>query len=318
MPEPTWVFSTLHGDMEAIIKDALNTVTFKAAGKGGGGCINEGEAYFTDTGTVFVKQNRKSQARLMFDGELESLKTIAATNTVRVPQPIVVLDNPRGGSVLVLEYVDMKTLSKFSKQLGQQLARLHLHNSELKTKASQGFVGQEENVSYVEKFGFHVTTCCGYIPLENEWCSDWPTFFARNRLDHQVRLVEKNCGDPEVRELWSELQLKIPKFFEGLDIQPALLHGDLWGGNIAETATGPVIFDPASFYGHHEFELGIARMFGGFSQAFYDAYFDVIPKAPGFETRNKLYLLFNYLNHWNHFGAGYRNQSLSIMKALLK
>ena len=59
-----------------------------------------------------------------------------------------------------------------------------------------------------------------------------------------------------------------------------------------------VIFDPASFYGHHEFDLAIAEMFGGFTQHFYDAYHRVIPKAPGFDVRLKLYLLFHYLNHW--------------------
>ena len=60
----------------------------------------------------------------------------------------------------------------------------------------------------------------------------------------------------------------------------------------------PVVFDPGSFYGHHEFDLAITRMFGGFSNRFYDAYHDVIPQEMGFAARQKLYLLFHYLNHW--------------------
>lgn len=59
-----------------------------------------------------------------------------------------------------------------------------------------------------------------------------------------------------------------------------------------------VIYDPATFYGHHEFDLAIAGMFGGFSRSFYDAYHKLIPKAPGFEARHRLYQLFHYLNHW--------------------
>lgn len=114
------------------------------------------------------------------------------------------------------------------------------------------------------------------------------------------------------------LQRKIPQFFTDVEIVPALLHGDLWGGNVAENAEGPIIFDPSSFYGHSEFELGIAGMFGGFNNAFYSAYHEKIPKAPGFEKRNQLYQLFNYLNHWNHFGGGYRGSSISVMKSLLK
>ena len=59
-----------------------------------------------------------------------------------------------------------------------------------------------------------------------------------------------------------------------------------------------VIYDPGSFYGHHEYDLGIAGMFG-FSSDFLSAYHEVIPKAqPGFEARHKLYQLFHYMNHW--------------------
>ena len=59
-----------------------------------------------------------------------------------------------------------------------------------------------------------------------------------------------------------------------------------------------VVFDAASFYGHHEYDLGIAGMFGGFSREFYVAYHKLIPKQPGFEERHQLYRLFHYLNHW--------------------
>ncbi len=59
-----------------------------------------------------------------------------------------------------------------------------------------------------------------------------------------------------------------------------------------------VVFDPASFYGHHEFDLAITAMFGGFERGFYSSYHKLIPKSPGFAKRQKLYLLFHYLNHW--------------------
>lgn len=44
----------------------------------------------------------------MFDGEMASLIAIAATNTVKVPKPVKVLNNPKGGSSIVLEYLEMK------------------------------------------------------------------------------------------------------------------------------------------------------------------------------------------------------------------
>ncbi|MFH4983700.1 hypothetical protein AB6A40_010409, partial [Gnathostoma spinigerum] len=79
---------------------------------------------------------------------------------------------------------------------------------------------------------------------------------------------------------------------------------------------GPVIFDPASFYGHSEFEMGILTMFGGFSQDFFTAYHSLIPKSEGFAERVRLYELFHHFNHWNHFGRGYRGGTISIMKSL--
>ena len=170
-------------------------------------------------------------------------------------------------------------------------------------------------------------------------------------------------GDREAAELWSQLQRRIPAMFGGITVQPSLLHGDLWSGNAGQVDTTPgpstslirlcvcttvsaaVAYDPASFYGHHEFDLAITTMFGGFSQDFYSAYHDLIPRAEGFVARSQLYLLFHYLNHWyytlfyvavilvacmqatvvkvllfsyrNHFGSSYRSQSIAIMKKLV-
>lgn len=309
--------------MEAKLKRELGTSMLKATGHSGGGCISEGQSYDTDTGRVFVKINHKSEAKLMFDGEMASLEAILKTETVKVPKPIKVIALDTGGSVFVMEHLDMKGLSKHSRHLGEQLAYMHLHNKTQleKQKKEEQTVGKgagQSDINAVERFGFSVKTCCGYLPQENEWQDDWVTFYCQQRLQHQLNMVEESYGDREARELWSKLQLKIPQFFTDVEVVPALLHGDLWGGNVAECADGPVIFDPASFYGHSEYELGIAGMFGGFNNSFYSAYHEKIPKAPGFETRNQLYQLFHYLNHWNHFGGGYRGSSIRIMKNLLK
>ncbi|XP_019752928.1 ketosamine-3-kinase [Hippocampus comes] len=309
--------------MEDRLKKELGTATLKLAGNSEGGCISQGQSYHTDTGKVFVKINHKSQAKSMFDGEMASLDAIIKTGTIKVPKPVKVIELDSGGCVFVMEHLDMRGLNKYSKQLGERLADLHLHNKRQLEKVGkeQQTVGKgagQSEATYVDKYGFYTVTCCGYIPQENEWQDDWVTFYTRQRLECQLNMLEKSNGDREARELWAALQLKIPQFFRDVQVFPALLHGDLWGGNVAETSEGPVIFDPSSFYGHSEHELGIAGMFGGFTSSFYSAYHEKIPKAPGFAQRNQLYQLFNYLNHWNHFGGGYRGSSISVMKDLLK
>ena len=57
------------------------------------------------------------------------------------------------------------------------------------------------------------------------------------------------------------------------------------------------IYDPGSFYGHHEYDLGIAGLFG-MASAFFNEYHKKLPKEPGFEERHDLYKLFHLLNHW--------------------
>ncbi|KAM4691641.1 ketosamine-3-kinase-like [Rhinophrynus dorsalis] len=309
--------------MEALLKKELNSSVVKPSGHSGGGCINQGQSYDTDMGRLFVKINHKSEARKMFLGEMASLEAILHTNTVKAPKPIKVIDNPGGGAMLVMEHLDMRSLNRHSAKLGDQLADLHLHNQRLRETLTKegGTVGKgtgKSDLQYIDKFGFHTVTCCGYLPQVNDWQDDWVTFYARQRIQPQMDLIEKSSGDREARELWSQLQLKIPALFSGMEIAPALLHGDLWGGNVAELESGPVLFDPASFYGHSEYELAIAGMFGGFGGSFYSAYHAKIPKAAGFEKRLKLYQLFHYLNHWNHFGSGYRGSSVGIMKSLVK
>ncbi|GFR28714.1 ketosamine-3-kinase [Trichonephila clavata] len=306
--------------MEAKLKAALGYAVVKSKGSKSGGCISESKVFETEKGDIFVKVNNEAKANVMFEGEFEGLKTIQKTKTVRVPTPIKVVDLKSYGTGLVMECVDMSGLSRYPEQLGEQLAKMHLFNTTLLTSDSSIHKSDEdeEKLSYIGKFGFHTATCCGYIAQVNSWKEDWVEFYTQQRLDYQIKLLQSTYQDRELTELWSELVLKIPGYFEGIDIKPSLLHGDLWSGNVGETKDGPVIFDPAVFYGHSEFELAIADMFGGFPRSFYNSYHNIIPKQQNFDKRKDLYKLFHCLNHWNHFGGGYRSSSLSIMKRLLK
>ncbi|CAO2646496.1 Fn3krp [Lemmus lemmus] len=306
--------------MEAVLKRELGYSSVKATGHSGGGCISQGQSYDTDRGRVFVKVNSKAEAKRMFEGEMASLTAIMKTDTVKVPKPIKVLDAPGGGSMLVMEHLDMRYLSSHAAKLGSQLADLHLENKKLGEGLLKeaGTVGKRPALEKGLQPAWE-RLCPVLSPGQvNDWQKDWVTFYASQRIQPQMDMVEKRSGDREALELWSALQLKIPDLFRDLEIVPSLLHGDLWGGNVAEDSSGPIIFDPASFYGHSEYELAIAGMFGGFSSSFYSAYHSKIPKAPGFDKRLQLYQLFHYLNHWNHFGSGYRGSSLNIMRNLSK
>nr|BAG57973.1 unnamed protein product [Homo sapiens] len=157
--------------MEQLLRAELRTATLRAFGGPGAGCISEGRAYDTDAGPVFVKVNRRTQARQMFEGEVASLEALRSTGLVRVPRPMKVIDLPGGGAAFVMEHLKMKSLSSQASKLGEQMADLHLYNQKLREKLKEeentvGRRGEGAEPQYVDKFGFHTVTCCGFIPQE--------------------------------------------------------------------------------------------------------------------------------------------------------
>ena len=42
-------------------------------------------------------------------------------------------------------------------------------------------------------------------------------------------------GTGRLESYGPRLKVALPSFFQGLEIKPALLHGDLWKGNVGKT-----------------------------------------------------------------------------------
>nr|KAF6286772.1 fructosamine 3 kinase [Pipistrellus kuhlii] len=198
--------------MEQLLRSELRTATLRALGRSSGGYISEGYSYDTDAGPVFVKVNRRAQARQMFEGEAASLEALRSTGTVRAPRPIKVIDLPGGGAAFVMEHLKMRSLNSQAWRLGEQMADLHLYNQKLRDKLREeastvGRRAEDAGPQHVTKFGFHTGTYYGFIPQVNEWQDDWSTFFTRHRLQAQLDLIEKDYADREARDLWSQLQV---------------------------------------------------------------------------------------------------------------
>ncbi|CAH9145823.1 unnamed protein product [Cuscuta epithymum] len=271
-----------------------NATKIKGVRSIGGGCINDASCYDTDAGPFFVKSNR-SFGPSMFEGEAVGLNAMLETRSIRVPKPYKVGSLPTGGSYFIMEFIEFGASKRDQSTLGRKLAEMH--------KSSMSEMG----------FGFHVDNTIGSTPQINNWTQDWIDFYAEHRLVYQLRLAREHYADSTIYQKGQKLARNLRLLFQNVVIEPCLLHGDLWSGNIAYDKNGePVILDPACYYGHNEAEFGMSWC-AGFGAAFYNAYFEVMHKQPGFEERKDLYMLYHYLNHYNMFGSGYRSSAMSII-----
>ncbi|MEP6748185.1 MAG: fructosamine kinase family protein [Bacteroidota bacterium] len=95
---------------------------------------------------------------------------------------------------------------------------------------------------------------------------------------------------------------------------PALVHGDLWGGNYMITNDGnAAIFDPAVYYGHREMGFVMTKLFGGFPQVFYDACHEIYPLEEGWQQRLLLTQLYPLLVHAVLSGEHYIESARQII-----
>lgn len=261
----------------------------------GGGCINQAYKVSNGQRDYFVKVNDLSHGD-MFEVEALALQEMAATQTLRVPQPVCYGQHETQAYV-VMEYLELGGRANAT-QLGQQLAAMHRVQS--------------------KQFGWHRNNTIGSSPQSNQQSHDWIHFWREQRLQPQLTMAQKNGYGNALSSVSDRLLSEFPKLFESYQPQASMCHGDLWGGNASGLEDGtPVIYDPALYYGDREVDIAMTHLFGGFSSDFYAAYQDAWPLDEGFKTRRTLYNLYHILNHLNLFGSGYLGQALSMSEQLL-
>ena len=262
----------------------------------GGGSINSAFLLTAESGQqYFVKTNRTGQ-RAMFEAEVRGLQALASSNTLRVPKSVCFGENPVQ-SYIVLEYLDM-TGRADQHILGEQLAAMHRVTA--------------------KRFGWEINNTIGATHQPNDWMDNWLTFWREQRLGFQLQLAAQNGYGGELQSLGEKLLLEMPKLFSGREIKASMLHGDLWGGNVAGLKDGtPVIFDPAFYYGDREADIAMTYVFGGFGPEFYASYQNAFPLDDGFAVRKTFYNIYHIINHLNLFGGGYHGQAVHMIQQVL-
>ena len=268
-----------------------NKITYKQPISGG----DTAAVYQLQTAhdSFILKTTNGQNAQAMFEAEKNGLEQIAKSNTIATPE-VIGCDKVAGTAFLLLEYIPTQNGNKLQfEQFGRQLAQLH----------------QSTNV----QFGNSADNFIGPLEQSNTQHNQWVDFYAHERLWPQLQLAVHHQllplhMLPYQHTILEQLKNLFPT------TRPSLLHGDLWSGNyLIGTNGNAYLIDPSCYYGHHEVDIAMSRLFGGFDRAFYDAYFEIIPRESYYQERLELYQLYYLLVHLNLFGHSYYASVKSIL-----
>jgi protein-ribulosamine 3-kinase len=254
-----------------------------------GGDICRTQVITTDDGRRFCVKHQSAAPEDFFAAEAEGLAALRRNGNLRVPH-VYAFDK----TFIALEYIPPGSQTAgYWTDLGAQLARLH----------SDAF----------PRFGFTRDNYCGRTLQPNPRYDNGYDFFVQERLLYQGKLALEygHLAADEMAQL-ERLCARLPELIP--EQHPALLHGDLWAGNIhSDLKNRPVLIDPACYWGWPEADLAMTRLFGGFDTRFYHSYQQVRPLEPGWEERVPIYNLYHLLNHLNLFGSSYHSQVTMVL-----
>jgi fructosamine-3-kinase len=182
--------------------------------------------------------------------------------------------------------------------------------------------GQEELAEALETlhantsadYGYDYDVMIGGMPQINERQPDWRTLFLQKRLLSAAFLAHRAGTLPleilrQVERFVTTRGDLIPE-----PTRPALLHGDLWQGNVLTLKGRPTGFiDPAIYFGHLEMDLAFSEMFSSFGPAFL-AHYGV---EPGYRERRDIWNLWPLLVHTYLFGQSYPAAVARVLKRYL-
>ncbi|PNY81072.1 fructosamine kinase family protein [Deinococcus koreensis] len=279
--------------LRPLIEMSLGTPV-RGAARLTGGDINDVYRLHTDRGEVVLKASRRGLPGL-FAAEAEGLARLRAPGVLTVPEVIAHGDAPGGWAYLLLEYLTPAAPTPADEEaLGRGLAALH------------GVTAPQ--------FGGGADNFFGALPQINAPAPTAAGFYWTSRLEPQLRRAQRLLGPADLARfgaLRARLDTLIPAE------PPALVHGDLWHGNVLYSTRGPALIDPAVAFSHREVDLALLRLFGPVPARVMAAYGEARPLAPGWPARVPLWNLYPLLAHLNMFGAGYLGRVRAALEQAL-
>lgn len=237
---------------------------------------------------VLIKR-RRSAPPGFFVAEAVGLAALRKADSLRTPEVLAV--SARG---IALEDLGQGRASEADwRRAGVGLARLH---------AVRG-----------DAFGFDSEGYVGDTPQDNHRDADGFRFFADRRLLPLARLAcDRGLLPVETARRIDALCAKLHDLLP--DRPAALVHGDLWRGNLHPCADGELALIDAGavHYGWAAGDLAMLALFGAPPPAFFQAY-EGESGLGDWRDYAPLLNLYPLLNHLCLFGDGYRASVQSVV-----
>jgi protein-ribulosamine 3-kinase len=286
-----------HFFAEVLAESLGKNVKIKGTEFKSGGCINNALKLQTSEGNFFLKwQNGIPED--MFQKETEGLQLLSGAGKIKIPE-VISYGKLKGKHYLLMENIESTPASKtYWRDFGEALAEMHKLNS-------------------AQQYGLDHDNYIGKLPQPNENSDNWIEFFIQNRLEYQLQLaIQNGLVSSDLVNRYRNFYRLVPNLLPA--DKPALLHGDMWSGNVMVGDDGKVcLIDPAVYYGNREIELAFTQMFGGFARDFYSSYHEVYPLEPGFEERVDIYNIYPHMVHVNLFGTSYLSGVEGVIRRYL-
>ena len=202
-----------------------------------GGSINETLTISTNIGKYFIKKNSVNLYPEMFEKEAKGLKILTGKSPLQVPD-IIATGQSDNKAFLILKHIESgRKGSDFWNRFARGLAQLHKNSA--------------------DSFGLDHDNYIGSLQQSNKKHDNWVDFFQAERLEKQAKLARDHGRmGKSVVQSFENFYRALPDIFP--TEPPALIHGDLWGGNYMVNNMGEgILIDPAVYYGHREMDLGI-------------------------------------------------------------
>jgi|GEM_PF-1676918 len=242
---------------------------------------------------IFIKADPYLPSEL-FQAEAKGLNLLKESQSVKVPEVLAV-----GKNFIATKYINgFSAKESVAYDLGIQLAKLHKNKAEF--------------------FGTSWPLFIGSIELPQLIVYSWQDYQEKIRLYPLFKTIssQKLLGKKEL-DLFNTLLENLAKIPH--PAKAALVHGDLWGGNIIWTNSNAYLIDPSAHYGDPMCDIAMMQIFcPNFIDLILKGYVEIAGPFDEFKADIELNKTFYLAVHLILFGSSYEASLMRSIKNALR